>query len=125
MANVKLTLEKIRQETSGVTYAECFRRSNLRRTMVAIFPLSIQAMCGVFFIAAYSTYYVQLAGFSTQESFQLAIAQQVLSMVGNILSWFLIDRVGRRNMSVWGLAFLTVLLFVAGGLALLWFYAFM
>jgi MFS transporter, SP family, general alpha glucoside:H+ symporter len=107
--------------------------------MVAIFPLSIQAMCGVFFVAAYSTYYLQLAGYSTSESFKLAIAQQVLSMVGNILSWTIIDKIGRRNLSVWGLGALTVLLIITGGLAtktgspgcikgtvaLLWFYAFL
>jgi SP family general alpha glucoside:H+ symporter-like MFS transporter len=106
--------------------------------MIAITPLSIQALCGVFFVAAYSTYYLQLAGYSTQQSFKLAIAQQVLSMLGNITSWFIIDKVGRRNISVWGLALLTALLFVTGGLAvkatpgcikgtvaLLWLYAYL
>jgi MFS transporter, SP family, general alpha glucoside:H+ symporter len=138
VAYIKLTLEKVREETEGVTYLECFRKSNLRRTMIAIAPMSIQALCGVFFVAAYSTYYLQLAGYSTQESFKLAIVQQVLSMLGNITSWFIIDKVGRRNISVWGLALLTILLFVTGGLAakgtpgciqgtvaLLWLYAYL
>jgi MFS family permease len=114
-ANVKLTLEKIRRETEGVTYAECFRKSNLHRQIVSIFPLSIQALCGVFFVAAYSTYYVHLAGYSADESFKIAIAQQAL-MVDDIVSWFIIDRVGRRKISVWGFAAFTVLLFITGGL---------
>jgi SP family general alpha glucoside:H+ symporter-like MFS transporter len=117
IANIKLTLDEVRKETEGVTYLECFRKSNLRRTMVAIFPLSTQALCGVFFVASYSTYYVQLAGYSTAESFKLAVAQQVLSMFGNITSWFLIDKVGRRNISFWGLFALTILLFITGELA--------
>lgn len=117
VANIKLTLEEIRKETEGVSYLECFRKSNLRRTMIAIAPLSICALCGVFFVASYSTYYIQLAGYSTAESFKIAIAAQVCSMVGNIGSWFIIDRVGRRNISVWGVGFLTVLLCLIGGLA--------
>lgn len=117
MAIIATTLEEIRKETEGVTYLECFRKSNLRRTIISIAPLSIQALSGVFFVAAYSTYYQQLAGYSTGESFHLAIIQQVLSMVGNVVSWFLIDRVGRRGLTLWGLAFLTVLLLVTGGLA--------
>ncbi|OCT51615.1 hypothetical protein CLCR_08779 [Cladophialophora carrionii] len=40
LASIKVTLEQIRQETEGVTYLECFRRSNLRRTIVATAPLS-------------------------------------------------------------------------------------
>jgi len=59
----------------------------------------------------------RLAGFSTAFSFQLFVVLQVVSMVGNICSWFVIDRVGRRNLTLWGVAVLTVILMLAGGLA--------
>lgn len=114
---IVVTFRELNEETNGVTYLECFTKSNLRRTIISVAPLSIQALSGIFFVAAYSTYYQQLAGYSTSESFRLSICQQVLSMVGNITSWFLIDRVGRRSLTLWGLIFLTVLLFVTGGLA--------
>jgi SP family general alpha glucoside:H+ symporter-like MFS transporter len=117
LAVIKITLEQIRKETEGVNYLECFRRSNLRRTIISIAPLSIQALSGVIFIAGYSTYYAQLAGFSTAESFKLFIGLQVASVVGNVCSWALIDAVGRRNLTLWGCSFLTVILMLAGGLA--------
>ncbi|EOD51681.1 putative mfs hexose transporter protein [Neofusicoccum parvum UCRNP2] len=117
LALIKNTLEQIRQETNGVSYLECFRRSNLRRTIISIAPLSIQALSGVIFISGYSTYYAQLAGYSTAMSFKLFVALQVVSMVGNICSWFLIDRVGRRNLTLYGTAALTVVLLLTGGLA--------
>jgi MFS transporter, SP family, general alpha glucoside:H+ symporter len=117
LAVIKLTLEQIRKETEGVTYLECFRHSNLRRTIISIAPLSIQALSGVIFIAGYSTYYAQLAGYSTAASFKLFVGLQVASMTGNICSWFIIDRVGRRNLTLWGSALLTVILMVTGGLA--------
>ncbi|OQD89912.1 hypothetical protein PENANT_c002G09968 [Penicillium antarcticum] len=117
LANIKVTLEDIKRETEGVTYLECFRRSNLRRTIISILPLSIQALSGVIFAAGYSTYYIQLAGYSTEMSFRLQIAQQVCSLVGNVMSYFLIDRLGRRNIMIYGLGVLTVILMLTGGLA--------
>lgn len=117
LANIKITLEEIRRETSNVSYLECFRKSNLRRTIISISPLISQQFTGIVFAASYSTYYAQLAGYSTAMSFKLQIIQQVLSMLGNIISWYLIDKVGRRNLTVYGLVGLTVILWVMGGLA--------
>lgn len=117
LANIKLTLEEVRKETEGATYLECFRKSNLRRTIVSIAPLSVQMFTGIVFAASYSTYYAQLAGYSTSMSFKLQIIQQVLSMLGNVMSWYLIDKVGRRPLTVYGTAGLTVILWVMGGLA--------
>lgn len=116
IAMVRNTLEEVRRETEGVTYFECFRRSNLRRTIVSIMPVCIQALSGVTFTAGYSTYYMQLAGYSTSMSFKLQIVQQVLSLIGNVMSYFVIDRVGRRNVMVYGLGILTAILMVTGGL---------
>ncbi|KAH6686416.1 MFS hexose transporter [Plectosphaerella plurivora] len=117
IAVISLTLEEVRHETEGASFLECFRKSNLRRTIISMAPLSIQALCGVFFVAAYSTYYQQLAGYTAKESFTLGIVQQVLSMLGNITSWFLIDRVGRRNLTLGGMFVLTIVLCITGGLA--------
>lgn len=117
LALIETTLQEVRKETEGASYLECFRKSNLRRTMISVAPMSIQALCGVYFVAAYSTYYQQLAGYSTDMSFKLGIIQQVMSMLGNICSWFLIDRVGRRNLTLYGMVTLTIILTVTGGLA--------
>ncbi|KAH8890646.1 general substrate transporter [Thozetella sp. PMI_491] len=116
MAYIRLTLAKIRNETEGVTYLECFRASNLRRTIITVAPLTIQALCGIGFIGSYFTYYVQLAGYETQESFHITIGQQILSLTGSCTSLFLIDRMGRRSLTFWSLVGLTILLMLAGGL---------
>jgi MFS family permease len=50
-------------------------------------------------------------------SFKLFVCLQVVSVFGNICSWFLIDRVGRRNLTLWGTMLLTVILLLCGGLA--------
>lgn len=117
LASINQTLDQVRRETDGVTYLECFRKSNLRRTIVSIAPLCIQSLSGIVFAGSYATYYIQLAGYSTSASFKLQIVQQVISLVGNVMSWYLVDRAGRRNLTFWGLAILTVVLWLMGGLA--------
>ncbi|KAH9223011.1 putative maltose permease [Leptodontidium sp. 2 PMI_412] len=116
MAAIVLTLEEVKRETEGASFLECFRKSNLRRTMISIAPLSIQALSGVFFVSAYSTYYYQSV-YSSDMSFILQIVQQVLSLIGNVCSWFIIDRIGRRNSQFYGLLLLTVILVVTAALA--------
>ncbi|KAF4982704.1 hypothetical protein FZEAL_1731 [Fusarium zealandicum] len=117
LAAINQTLEEVKRETEGATYLECFRKSNLRRTIISIAPLCIQSLSGIAFIASYGTYYIQLAGYSTSESFRLQIVQQAISMIGNVMSWYLVDRFGRRNLTFYGLLVLTVILFLTGGLA--------
>jgi SP family general alpha glucoside:H+ symporter-like MFS transporter len=117
LALIKVTLEEIRRETDGVTYLECFRVSNLRRTIISIAPLTIQALGGVIFIAGYFVYYAELAGYSSAAAFKLYVIFQLISMCGNVVSWFIIDRVGRRGLTLYGTAGLTVILMLAGGLA--------
>jgi MFS family permease len=115
VAAIKRIQSKTKAETQGATYAECFRRSNLRRTMISALPLIIQTFSGVAFVGSYSTYYQQLAGYSTAASFHLFIVQQILSGSGNVCSWFLVDRVGRRNLTFCGMVVLTVILLITGG----------
>lgn len=117
IANMLSTLEKVKDETAGASYIECFRKSNLRRTGIAIAPYTIQCFSGIYFASNYSTYYYQLAGYSTGDSFILQIIQQVISLIGNVMSWFLVERYGRRPLMLYGLAFLTVDLLLTGALA--------
>lgn len=117
LALIQSTLDKIKAETEGVTYMECFRNTNLRRTIISIMPLSIQSLSGVVFVASYATYYMQTAGYDTQDSFKLSVVLQVLSSLGNVCSWYLVDRVGRRNLTLYGILILTIMLLTIGGLA--------
>ncbi|PMD66354.1 uncharacterized protein K444DRAFT_698014 [Hyaloscypha bicolor E] len=58
----------------------------------------------------------QLAGYSSSESFILQIIQQVISMIGNAISWFLVERVSRRPLIFSGLCSLTVYLILTDAL---------
>ncbi|GKT51167.1 maltose permease MAL31 [Colletotrichum spaethianum] len=118
LAVIHRTLEQVSRETAGASYLECFRKSNLRRTIISVSPLCIQSLSGIMFAASYFTYYMQLAGYSTADSFKLQVVQQCCSLIGNVMSWYLVDKMGRRPLTIYGLAVLTVILLVTGGLAL-------
>lgn len=81
-------------------------------------PLSIQCLSGITFVAGYFTYYLELAGYSTQESYRIQIAQPVLSIIGNLMAAASVDGIGRRNITFWGLLILTIFLLITGGLGL-------
>jgi MFS transporter, SP family, general alpha glucoside:H+ symporter len=74
-------------------------------------------LTGIIFLSIYATYYAQLAGYSDSMSFKLGITQQVLSCVGNMLSWYFIESIGRRNLTVYGSLVLGVMMWIMGGLA--------
>lgn len=117
LANIRTTLDHVERETSGASYLECFHASNLRRTIISVTPLIAQQFTGIVLAASDSTYYAQLAGYTVDDSFKLQVAQQVLSLLGNVASWHLIDAAGRRALTLYGTMALTAILWVMSGLA--------
>ncbi|KAL4882065.1 general substrate transporter [Aspergillus karnatakaensis] len=119
IASIRTTLQHTNSETNdsnSATFLDCLRRTNLRRTLISIMPLATQALGGVYFISSYGTYYMQLAGYDTAASFKLQITQHGLAMAGNICSWFLVDRVGRRPLTVYGHGVVTLILLLVATL---------
>ncbi|KAK6070337.1 MFS hexose transporter [Seiridium cupressi] len=117
LSMMQQTLEKIKAETQGATYLECFRTTNLRRTLISVAPKCSQAFSGIAFASSYATYYMQLAGYSTADSFKLQIIQQVVSLIGSVMSWYFVDHIGRRKLMLYGMLSLTAILIACGGCA--------
>lgn len=54
-------------------------------------------------------YFLQQAGVSAEDSFSFNLGSVAMGFVGTILSWFIMNRFGRRTIMVWGTIGLTVL----------------
>lgn len=76
----KLTLYEAEQLSETGSFVECFRGTNLRRTLIAILAFFLHPNSGVSFISSFGSYIFQLIGVSAQESFRLGIGAQVLSI---------------------------------------------
>lgn len=115
---VETTIREAEEAQHGSTYLDCFRGVNLRRTLVAAFPFFFQAFSGVTFTINYTAYWFQLAGYSDSQSFKLTIGAQTQSICGCIAALFVVDRFGRRNTILYGVAALAVVCFIIGGTGL-------
>lgn len=107
-------LEKAAAETGS--YWDCFRRTDLRRTEIACMVWLIQVFCGGPLMGLSSYFYLQ-AGLPTDQAFNLSIGQFAMGLVGTLSSWFLLRKVGRRTLYLYGQMVLFVLMITVGGLA--------
>ncbi|RSH80785.1 hypothetical protein EHS25_007121 [Saitozyma podzolica] len=99
--------------SAGATYWDCFKGSDLRRTEIACVAWASQTLCGLGFAGQF-VYFLQQAGVSASDSFSFNLGSVAMGFVGTILSWFIMNRFGRRTMMVWGSFGLTALLVLLG-----------
>lgn len=118
MAHMRETIALEADLSSSHTYLDCFRGTNLRRTLICAMAYSGQFLCGINLAASYCTYFFQLAGLPTSESFDLSCGLFALGVVGNILSWPLMTIWGRRSGYIGTCSFTTVLMYILGFLGL-------
>lgn len=64
-----------------------------------------------------SSYFYTKAGLPTDQAFNLTIGQFSMGLVGTISSWFLLKKIGRRPLYLYGQIALFFLMITIGGLA--------
>lgn len=104
-----------REMQIGSSYLDCFRGTNLRRTNISIAVMSIQVFSGIY-LASYATFFFEVAGLPTNEAFNMGVGFIALGFLATVLSWFVLSYAGRRTLYNVGLATLTVIQFLIGGL---------
>ncbi|TDZ13915.1 Maltose permease MAL31 [Colletotrichum spinosum] len=99
--------------TSGVSYKDCFKGIDLRRTEICCVAFAGQVMSGSSF--AYTpTYFFTTAGMNTANAFELSLGAKGMAFIGTVMSWWLISYWGCRTIYVTGIGALTVILFIIG-----------
>lgn len=97
------------------SYAECFKGTDRRRSLICMFVYGCQYLSGIIFVLGYQSYYYQLIGYTPKKSFLLSMLNNVCQFVANILSWFLSSYAGRRPLIVWGQFICAISLLIIGG----------
>lgn len=80
------------------TEAECFKGTNLKRTLTAILAASGQQMIGATFVIGYATYFLELIG--VKDYFDASVVLYVVMLLSSMLAFPLSEIVGRRTMIV-------------------------
>lgn len=76
------------------SYLECFRGTDLRRTLLACLPMVMQQFLGFTLGNQYQAYFLGLAGLSN--SFVITVISSLLGIFAILVAFTLIERVGRR-----------------------------
>ncbi|CRK26601.1 hypothetical protein BN1723_015467 [Verticillium longisporum] len=92
---ISLTLEEAELSNTG-SYIDCFRGTNLRRTLICIMVFLSEPMAGLGFVGSYGALMYQYLGISDQKSFEIRIGAEVLSMSGATIAFLMADWWGRR-----------------------------
>ncbi|PSN70674.1 maltose permease MAL61 [Corynespora cassiicola Philippines] len=104
--------------TTGASYWDCFRGTDLRRTEIVCAAWAIQNLSGNAF-SGYSSYFLQQAGLPPSTSYDFALGQYGINMAGVLGAWFLMGvGIGRRTLYLVGLCGLCVMLLIMGFLGL-------
>ncbi|KAL1907773.1 hypothetical protein Sste5344_006400 [Sporothrix stenoceras] len=106
----KVLLNKQRK----VSVLDCFRGTNLRRTIVSLVPYNNQLWDGAPAIFVYTSYFFQQAGVA--QPFIATVSVNTVLVVFVAISFYTTDRVGRRPLLVYGGAFMVPLLFIVGAI---------
>ena len=98
----------------GVSYLDCFKGVNLRRTEIVCMLFVSQNFAGNTF-SNYSTYFFEQAGLTGEIPYDFALGQYGLNTIGAFVVWtFMAWGVGRRTLFLGGLTGLFCTLMAVG-----------
>ncbi|KAF7557232.1 hypothetical protein G7Z17_g847 [Cylindrodendrum hubeiense] len=115
LANIRHTTALEKAESENTTYLECFKGTNLRRTEINCVVWAAQILCGNA-ILGYSVVFLQAAGFSEIQAFDINISLSACYIIGGIICWFLFPHFGRATIYISGLVFMFFCLVAIGAL---------
>ncbi|CUM48579.1 unnamed protein product [Debaryomyces tyrocola] len=113
---MKMTLRQESDIAIG-SYLDCFKGTDLRRTMIASVTWLVQSCTGSALIG-YSSYFYRQAGLAASMSFTFTIIQYCLGIAGTLTVWLISQRAGRFTIYFYGLSTMFGLLFVVGCLGI-------
>ncbi|KAJ5288238.1 hypothetical protein N7478_003924 [Penicillium angulare] len=109
------THEKLTRE--GVSYGDCFKGVDRRRTEIVCFVWCCQVFCGIWY-GGNIVYFLQQINFTNNQSFDFGLGVNAIGWCGTVCSWFVMQRVGRRKLFVTGLGIMFTVLMLVGFLGI-------
>ncbi|PWN38609.1 sugar transporter [Meira miltonrushii] len=100
-------------ENEGVNILDCFRGTNLRRTEIGCAVFAIQYLAGGPLIG-YAVTFLQQAGMDDESAFDFNLGVTTMFTVGTIVSWFFLNKVGRRTIYIGGIALMSFISLIIG-----------
>ncbi|KAG9698244.1 general substrate transporter, partial [Aureobasidium melanogenum] len=109
--------QSMEMASESVSYLDCFRGSNLRRTEATCGAWLAQVLVGIWF-GSNIIYFLQRGGLDENVSFNFGLGQQALALICTSASWFVMTHFGRRTIYLFGQAVMLISLLVVGFLGI-------
>lgn len=103
-----ILLEQKQSAFSDVSYWQCFRRTDTRRTMIIIFARFIPMFFGLPLFST-ASYFLQTIDMSASRSIMFILIGVILGLVSNVSSFWTLTAFGRRTLLLVSLSIATVL----------------
>ncbi|PNH47570.1 hypothetical protein VD0004_g775 [Verticillium dahliae] len=107
LAVIQKNIEHEREQAQA-TYTDSFRKPNLRRTLIVMFANLLPQLFGLTLLSK-SSYFLQIAGMDDDKSVILLMLGIVCGLITNIVSIWVLSRVGRRKLLLISLSVASVL----------------
>jgi MFS family permease len=114
LAIIVKTVDEDMELTRTAKWVHCFQGTNLIRTMISMGVFACQHFTGIVFVLGFSTYFFELAGLSDSNAFSLGVGVTSCGVVGNLISWTVVNNFGRRKTFITGMVAMTIVLFLIG-----------
>ena len=114
LAMIIRTIDEASEVSQAGKWVQCFTGTNLIRTVISVGVFACQHLSGIVFALGFSTYFFELAGIPISHAFDLGVGVTACGVVGVIISWSLINTVGRRKLFVWGMIGMTIVMILMG-----------
>lgn len=115
LAYIQYTTKLETAETEGASFLDCFRGNNRRRTEINCVVWATQILCGNA-ILGFSVVFLESAGFSAVQAFDVNISLSACYIIGGIICWFLFPHLGRATIYMGGNLIMFFILIVIGAL---------
>ncbi|KAI1841937.1 hypothetical protein JX265_013052 [Neoarthrinium moseri] len=114
-ANLLIKAEEQNHELyQRTSWADVFKGTNLRRTLISAGVQCLQQAQGSGFIVQYSVIFLQTIGVTN--SFEILIYLYFVNCISSVLAFHFVDRIGRRPLMIGGACILGLCMFVLAGL---------
>jgi MFS family permease len=107
VAKILATIEH-EELSAKATFMECFHKRNFRRTFIVMWANSVTAMFGLPLLAK-ASYFLQLINMKPGTSIIFLILGIVLGLIANVISIWVMSRVGRRPCVLWSMGVASLL----------------
>lgn len=102
LQQIIVAFEAEKSLTGNVPLFDCFRRTNLRRTLLSVALMTCLTGSGAVFVLVYGTYFFAIAG--QPDAFADSCGMTAAGLGATIFSMWLITRIGRRTILMVGFA---------------------